>query len=262
MTFTQPIGHKEVQQQLAGLLAQGVFPHALLMYGPRGVGKATLAKWLAARLICGGADDGARNPLTPNKNCPQWAQLQAESCPDYYVLAPEEDKKSIGIKAVQSLLESLLRSADTARVVVIDAVDDLTPEAANTLLKTLEEPRAGQYFLLITHQLASVLPTIKSRCRLLRLGLLAPNESAAVLVAQGQDVEMGEGDPTQGAPGWYLNQTAAQRAAVKGMVRGVMPANTLPGLVPMMMHHVAGLPQSLKTAQVYKTLAEMQAKRI
>jgi hypothetical protein len=82
-----------------------------------------------------------------------------------------------------------------------------------------------------------------------------------VLAAQGQDVEMGEDDPTQGAPGWYLNQSAAQRAAVKGMARGVMPTNTLPGLVPMMMHHVAGLPQSLKAAQVYKTLAEMQAKQ-
>jgi hypothetical protein len=262
MTFTQPLGHKAVQQQLAQMLAQRQFPHALLMHGPRGVGKATLARWLAARLICGGVDEsvGARNPLTPNKSSPQWAQLQAESCPDYYEIMPEEGKKSIGIQAIQKLLESLLRSADTARVVVMDSVDDLTPEAANTLLKTLEEPRPGQYFVLVSHQLATVLPTLKSRCRLVRMGLLDSAEAAAVLAVQGESIES-EGDATQGAPGWYLSQTAAQRAAIRGMERGVLPSASLPGLLPMMLHHIATLPHTLQAAQVYQTLAGMHARQ-
>ncbi len=261
--FPQPLGHSAVQAQLAQMLGQGQLPHTLLLHGPRGVGKATLARWLAARLICGAAEAESRNPLTPNKNSAQWAQLQAQSCPDFYVLTPEEDKKSIGIKAVQTLLEKLQRSADTARVVVLDCTDDLTPEAANTLLKTLEEPRPGVFFILVAHQLEAVLPTIRSRSRLIKMGLLSEAETAAVLATQGAQgaTDTEAAALAHGAPGWWLGQSAAQRAALNGLSHGTLPSASTPGLMPLLLHHLATLPPSFKVAQVHQTIAQWHAQQ-
>lgn len=255
--FTQPLGHSALQAQVAQLLATGVLPHALLLHGPQGVGKATLARWLAARLICGPAAGEARNPLTPNKASPLWAQLQAGSCPDFHVLTVPEKKKSIGVEEVRTLLETLLRSSEHARVVVVDALDDVTPDAANTLLKNLEEPRPGIYFVLVCHQLSSVLPTIKSRCRLLKVGVLNDAETAAVLAAQG--AELVEAALAKGRPGAWLGLTAAQKAALQGLQQGVLPSVSTPNLLTLLQQHLATLPPDYVVAQTHASLAKLQA---
>lgn len=278
--FTTPIGHAALQQQLADMLAQGRLPHALLMHGPQGVGKGVLARYLAARLMCGpalpeeAAEQGASLfaeeepaaprsaplPLACNTQSPVWHQLQAGSCPDYYELMPEEGKKSTGIKQVQQLLENLQRSADTARVVVIDTIENLTPEAANTLLKTLEEPRAGIVFLLISHQLASVLPTIRSRCRLVRVGVLSAAETRKIFaIKRVPEAELDEAiQLCAGAPGAWLNQPEAQRTALHTLRQGGRPALTTPHLIDVLQQHLAlSLRQGAPTwaqAQAYQRL--------
>ncbi|HEX2858741.1 MAG TPA: AAA family ATPase [Alphaproteobacteria bacterium] len=171
------IGHADVIKQLETLLAAGRLPHALLLHGPRGMGKRVLANQLAWRLIAGGQG------MQVNQNSPAYHQLAAGSNPDFHVLEVEEKAKSIKIKQVRELLGNLLRTADTQRVVIVDSVDDLTDESPHVLLKTLEEPRPGLTFILISHGLGNVLPTIRSRSRLVRVGTLSATEQMLVRAA-------------------------------------------------------------------------------
>jgi DNA polymerase-3 subunit delta' len=174
--FVNTVGHAPVKAMLAGYLASGRWPHAVLLHGPKGMGKRVLANQWAYRLLCG--PDMLGEALLPNTQSTMFAQLAAGSCPDLHVLAVPDKKASIGIGEVRQLLEVLRRSADGLRVVIVDAVEDLTAEAANTLLKALEEPRPGIAFMLVSHQLSLTLPTLRSRCRLLRCGVLTPAERA------------------------------------------------------------------------------------
>lgn len=218
---TALVGHTAVTAQLAGLLGQGRFPHAVLLHGPRGIGKTTLAHALAARLICGPAPSSSEADMfaAPQENAAPtweadhtaaaWHQLLAGSCPDFYHVAVPEKKKSIGIDQIRELLKDLKRSADTARVTLVSPLEAMTPEAANALLKVLEEPRQGIYFILVSHMLSGVLPTIRSRCRMVRMAPLSDADTAAVLATHGLT------DPTavplaQGCPGTLVeNPTAA-----------------------------------------------------
>lgn len=263
------IGHQLAQSQLAQLLSSGRFPHALLFHGPQGIGKRLLAEVLATRLICGpaapaevdmfGAPVAAtgQGPLAFDETAPAYFQLQADSCPDYHVLQPDEGKKSIGIKQVQSLLEVLLRSADTARTVIVDSLEDLTPEAANTLLKTLEEPRPGIYFILIAHQLSATLPTIRSRCRLLKLAALSDDETREVLKNIGEDTTLAA--VAAGAPGSVIGAGAKARAeALLALKNGQKPALATPSFISTLLQHIATTQPSLQQAETYFKLAGIQ----
>lgn len=261
------IGHQSALAQLAALLTSGRFPHALLIHGPQGIGKRTLANQLATRLICGPAvqepsllgpqpDSPAIDILAPDTTAPVWHQLQANSCPDYHVLTPEDGKKSIGIKQVQSLLEVLLRTADTARTVIVDSLEDLTPEAANTLLKTLEEPRPGIYFILVAHQLSATLPTIRSRCRLLKLAPLNLMETQQVLAGQGADTSLAA--LANGCPGSVLGPAAkARQAVLEALQSGQTPPNN-PELINTLLTYLSQQPPTLAMAETYFKLAALR----
>lgn len=240
------IGHAQPRAQLAALLESGTFPHALLLHGPKGIGKATLARLLAERLICGPAKAEAdmfgavavTDPLAADDASPQFAQIMAGSCPDFHVLDRQVNPKTkkmyqnIRIDQVRELLGTLARSADTARVVVLDAVDDLSDEAANILLKTLEEPRPGIYFVLLCHALSRCLPTIRSRCRLLRMGPLSPEETVRVLEEQGAEKPLELAHLAQGCPGLVLGEGAANVAvqAAVADVEAYLAGGALPSL--------------------------------
>jgi DNA polymerase-3 subunit delta' len=185
MDLAPLIGHRQVVSQLKALLEGGRLPHALLLHGPRGVGKRVVAEHLAWRLICGPALNKAvgEGAFGFDATVPQAAQLAAGSCPDFHVLAPVEGKKSISREQVDQLLQVLRRTADTQRVVVVDSIDELSLNTPNLLLKALEEPRPGITFILLSHQLGGVLPTIRSRCRLLRFTPLGSADALAVKAA-------------------------------------------------------------------------------
>ena len=184
-------GQDSAQQQFLNAFDRGRLHHAWLLSGPRGVGKATLV-WKIAKFLLttpnAPSQDGLFGPMTqhaPNLETPPdhpaLPRILAGSEPALCVLRRiyEEKRKrfkqNITVDDVRSLKSFFgLSAADGgARVVIIDAADDMTGNAANALLKMLEEPPKNAFLFLISHQPAALLPTLRSRCRELRLSALS-----------------------------------------------------------------------------------------
>lgn len=163
--------------------------HAWLLTGPRGVGKATLA-WAIARWLL--AENG-RADLAVDPDTPEARRIAALSEPRLALIRrPWDDKTSrlraeITVDEIRKLLSFFHLSAAEGgrRVAIIDAADEMNIPAANALLKVLEEPPSDALILLIAHQPARLLPTIRSRCRTLRLSPLPPRQMSAILSDMG-----------------------------------------------------------------------------
>ncbi|CAN5396776.1 hypothetical protein BH09PSE4_BH09PSE4_03590 [soil metagenome] len=152
--------------------------HAWLFAGPEGIGKGSFARAAAIRMLAEAASESLSEGLEVPSSSSTRMLIAAGSHPDYRELArqPKDGKedgdlaRSITIAQVRAL-QPMFATAPTMgprRVVLIDAVDDLERGGANALLKNLEEPPAGTIFLLISQAPGRLLPTIRSRCRLLR----------------------------------------------------------------------------------------------
>jgi DNA polymerase-3 subunit delta' len=180
----------------------GRLHHGWLMTGPRGVGKATLAWRIARFLLATPENDGGMFAPPPPDSLdipdshPVARRLSALSEPRLFLLRRPYDEKAARLKQDITVDEVrkmksffALSAADGGRrVAIIDAVDDMNTSAANALLKLLEEPPSGVTLLLISHQPARLLPTIRSRCRELRLGPLSPENLSDALTQAGGDV--------------------------------------------------------------------------
>ena len=145
-------------QQLAGRTQHA---HAYLLHGPVGIGKRALAERLMARLLCQRPDG-----LDACGTCKSCMLLHAGSHPDNYVLEPEEADKAIKVDQVRDLVSFVVQTAQLGgrKVVLIEPVESMNINAANALLKSLEEPSGETVLLLVSHQPSRLLPTIKSRC--------------------------------------------------------------------------------------------------
>ena len=156
-----------------------------LIAGPEGIGKATLAYRLAGMLLSDEAD--------PAPDHPDLRLIRARSHPRLFVLRRGPDASGAKLSAQITVDEARrmraffqMSAADGGRrVVIVDTADLLNPSAANAILKLLEEPPPGAVLFLLSHAPARLLPTIRSRCRMLRLNPLAPGALAAVLADAG-----------------------------------------------------------------------------
>lgn len=165
--------------------ATGRLHHGWLITGPRGTGKATLA-WAIARMLLTGAPslEAASDPYDPAIR-----RILALSEPRLHLVRRPVDEKSgrlrseITVDEIRKLQSFFQLSAAEGgrRVAIIDAADELNLSAANALLKLLEEPPPASTLLLVAHQPAGLLPTIRSRCRELRLTALSPEDMAEAL---------------------------------------------------------------------------------
>ncbi len=214
----QPLfGHEAAVTAFKQALASGRMHHAWLLSGPAGIGKATCADKAALRVLA----EGAGPPVTAGGlNVPDEHRIArlvaAGSHPDLARLErlPKDSggelARSISVDQVRSLqrLFATTPTYSSWRVAVIDAADDLERPAANALLKSLEEPPPQTLFLLVSHAPERLLPTIRSRCRQLRLGPLDDAAMRAALAAALPDADEGEVDMLvgigQGAPGCAL----------------------------------------------------------
>jgi DNA polymerase-3 subunit delta' len=170
-------------------LARGRLHHAWLLTGPEGVGKASFAYRVARRLL-GAAPAPAFGPLGADPQDPVARRIAARAHPDLMVLEREVEggkaRKVIPVDEARKLPEFFAKSPSSApfRVAIVDAVDDMNANAANALLKTLEEPPERGVLLLVSHAPGGLLPTIRSRCRRLRFAAWDEADAAAFTAAR------------------------------------------------------------------------------
>lgn len=168
-TATALFGHDEAESVLLRGLAEGKLAHGWIISGPPGIGKATLAYRFARTLLAG--EEGI------SENHPVFRRIVAGSHADMLVVEPlfdekkEEYARDISVDQAREIAQflSLTPGESQWRVVIVDAIDALNANAANAILKILEEPPAQAVLLLISHNPGRLLPTIRSRCRSLRL---------------------------------------------------------------------------------------------
>lgn len=202
------LGQAAAEADFLDAFNRGRLHHGWLITGPRGVGKATLA-WRIARFLLaqpeGGGEGGglfgdappAPATLDTPGDHPVARRIAALSEPGLFLLrrVPDDKAKPPRLKTVITVDEarklkgffSLSAAGGGRRVVIIDAADEMNPNAANAILKLLEEPPERAIILMIAHQPSRLLPTIRSRCRELRLGTLGPDDMAAALANAGAE---------------------------------------------------------------------------
>ncbi|WP_420404979.1 DNA polymerase III subunit delta' [Nisaea sp.] len=202
------VGHQAAESAMAEAVASGRIPHAWLITGPSGIGKATLAYRFARHILSGaGADEGPglfgdALPSTPAglhvpREDPVFSQIAGGSHPDMLVVErgfDEKRKKMRGEIVVDDVRQigSFLRLTPSLggwRVVVLDCADEMNRNAANAVLKLLEEPPRQALLLLVSHAPGRLLPTIRSRCRAVRLGPLSDAQVGELLAKRLPDLD-------------------------------------------------------------------------
>jgi DNA polymerase-3 subunit delta' len=175
-------GHEDAERRFAGAFSQGRLHHAWLICGPEGIGKATFAYMIARFLLAPPCDrDLLGASLEIGADTGAARQVRALSHPDLFVIRRPYDLKlkklrgEITVDEVRKLKIFLGLTAGEGewRVVIVDTIDDMNANAANALLKSLEEPPTRTVFLLVSPSPGRLLPTIRSRCRTLALTPLA-----------------------------------------------------------------------------------------
>jgi len=186
--FDDVVGQKPVVQTLQNALSRNRVAHAMIFSGVRGVGKTTIARIMAKAINC-------HNPSeAPCDRCPSCTAIVAGNSIDLHEIDGASNR---GIQEIRDLKENLrfMPVSERFKIVIIDEVHMLTPEAFNALLKTLEEPPEHVYFMFATTELHKVPVTILSRCQRYELKRIPFEElkSFFARISQNESVNISEG---------------------------------------------------------------------
>jgi DNA polymerase-3 subunit delta' len=200
MSWQNIHGHDDVVEQFRRALTRRRLASSFLFAGPAGIGKRTFALKLAQAMLC---QNRPEEVLDPCGTCPSCAQVTAGTHPDLDVVSKPEDKSTIPLELLigerdhrrrEGLCHNIaLKPYEGGRkIAIIDDADYLNAEGANALLKTLEEPPPRSVLILIGTSPAKQLPTIRSRCQLIRFRPLDVETVAELLVSKGYVADAAE----------------------------------------------------------------------
>jgi DNA polymerase III subunit delta' len=215
--------HTEAWRQWRDALGGERMHHGWLLAGKSGLGKRDFALAAARELV---AEAGVPQPagehpdilvLTYGPKDDKAEKAQADG-------KPFERARSIRIKQIRAMQRRLISrpTLGSRRAIIIDPADDMEKGAANALLKSLEEPPVGTFFLLVTHRPARLLPTIRSRCRTLRFPALADSQLAALLGDAGLPPDPAAIAAAEGSFGVALRFAAQDLAPVAQVIAALL----------------------------------------
>ena len=222
------IGHGEAWREWRAAMASDRMHHAWILAGLKGVGKGTFAREAARMLV---AEPGVPQP-------------EIDTHPDIIVLdhlpanddeekkraegKPFQTKRNITIDQVRRVQQRLVTrpTLGSRRAIIIDPADDLEKGAVNALLKSLEEPPAGTFFLLVTHRPGRLLPTVRSRCRVVRFAPLPDQDIEVILRSEAPQTDAATREAAiaaaEGSPGAALDFVEQDLGALHGLMRRIV----------------------------------------
>ncbi len=186
-------GHERPRTAFEHAIRTGRLTQGYVLSGPEGIGKQLFARGLAQVLLC---QEPARNTLTPCGECPGCRSFLGGAHPDFHFVQRDPGKREVTIEKMLGPKEqrgraglchdlSLRPHEGSRKIAVINDADSMNDEAANALLKTLEEPPERAVILLIASNYDALLPTIRSRCQVVRFDPLPDDILAALIIEQG-----------------------------------------------------------------------------
>jgi DNA polymerase-3 subunit delta' len=197
---TLSLGHQAVEQKLLDLINSGAMPHAIIFSGQGGIGKSTMAFRLARYMLKHGTPDAAQDSLFGDapaaatsldvaKDDPTFAKVAAGGHPDFLSIERPLDpkkgtaKKNLDVETARKVAPFLRMTSSNGgwRVVIIDDADSMNRNAQNALLKILEEPPKDALLILVCHRLGAMIPTIRSRCRVMHFDPLDADTFAQLM---------------------------------------------------------------------------------
>ena len=183
-SFADYVGNDATVTQMRNAYARGQGTHAYLITGPAQIGKRTLAVAFAAQVVCNGPA-----PEAPCGACPSCHASGRNGHPDIHIVERRDEKRTILTEQAQEVIHqsSLHPYLATRKVFIVREASILENEAANRLLKTIEEPPPDTVIILTTNEADQVLPTIRSRCREVGLRTVPLATVAKGLIDRGVD---------------------------------------------------------------------------
>ncbi len=221
------IGHDGPWSEWIKATEQGRVHHAWMLTGSRGIGKMRFAMRAALNLVADGnapAGDHPHPDILILRNLPKdekEVRKREEG-------KPYESRRSISVDQIRQMQRRLTTrpTLGDRRAIIVDAADDLEKSAANALLKSLEEPPEGSKFLLVTHRPAKLLPTIRSRCRVLRFASVPNAEMRRFLAERVENADEGTIEAAitaaSGSPGAALDFVKRDLAPMAMLMRNIV----------------------------------------
>ncbi|MBQ9965421.1 MAG: DNA polymerase III subunit delta' [Clostridia bacterium] len=221
------IGNKRVEEAVLSAISANRIPHAIIIEGEGGLGKHTLAAFIAKAAVC----EGEEKPCGKCSNC---HLAEVGSHPDIITVAAEKGKKSITIDAVREMRSDAYVKPHKAgkKVFIIDGADTLREDSQNALLKVLEEPPADIVFLLIAESKNRLLTTIISRCVILSLSAPERSDAAKYICEKNPQVSLDAAlyalDNNFGSIGAALGDLTGKKSEIKTCAQEFLKAALIP----------------------------------